>query len=940
MESRMKPEPTKPADGADRTLDVLHFERDSLRAIFAPNSVAVIGATEKEGRVGRTVLWNLISNPFGGTVYPINKRHNQVLGIKAYPNVARVPEPIDLAVIVTPAATVPGVVSECVAAGVKGAIIISAGFKEAGEAGVELERQIAETARGKLRLIGPNCLGVMRPVTHLNATFASAMARPGTVGFISQSGALLTAVLDWSFRENVGFSACVSVGSMLDVDWGDLINFLGDDPHTHSIMIYMESIGDARSFISAAREVALTKPIIVIKAGRTAAAAKAAASHTGALAGSDDVLDAVFRRCGVLRVNSISDLFHMAGVLAKQPRPSGPRLTIVTNAGGPGVLATDALIALGGELAELSAPTMQALDRVLPPHWSHGNPIDILGDADPERYAQALEIASKDPNSDGLLVVLTPQAMTDPTETARRLTKFAVTRGKPVLASWMGGKDVVAGEAILNQANIPTFGYPDTAARTFTLMDRYAYNLRGLYETPTLVEAAMEAAPDRARAQQFILDARQAGRTLLTEFESKQVLAAYRIPTVPTRIAGSEDEAVKCAAAIGYPVVLKLHSQTITHKTDVGGVQLNLADADAVRRAYRAIESGAKAVREPRLRGGKHFLGVTVQPMIKLDGYELIVGSSIDAQFGPVLLFGAGGQLVEVLRDRALALPPLNTTLARRMMEQTTIYKALKGVRGRPPVDLAALARLLVQFSQLVIEQRWIKEIDINPLLAAPAPIAPPVDGAESGAAGLIALDARIVLHGPDVGEDQLPRLSIRPYPAQYDSEWTSKSGMPVTIRPIRPEDEPMIVKFHATLSEQSVYMRYFHYIQYNRRVAHERLTRLCFIDYDREMALVVERKDPKTGERVILAIGRLSKLHQTAEAEFAILVSDAYQGQGFGGELLRRLVQIGRDEKLKRIVATILPDNVAMQRVSRKIGFKLKRVESEFHAELDLSQS
>jgi acetyltransferase len=936
----MKPTPTKPANGADRALDVLHFERDSLRAIFAPKSVAVIGATEKEGRVGRTVLWNLISNPFGGTVYPINKQHNQVLGIRAYPDVASAPEPIDLAVIVTPAPTVPGVVSECVAAGVKSAIIISAGFKEAGEAGIELERRIAETARGKLRLIGPNCLGVMRPVTHLNATFASAMARPGTVGFISQSGALLTAVLDWSFRENVGFSACVSVGSMLDVGWGDLINYLGDDPHTHSIMIYMESIGDARSFISAAREVALTKPIIVIKAGRTAAAAKAAASHTGALAGSDDVLDAVFRRCGVLRVNSISDLFNMAEALAKQPRPSGPRLTIVTNAGGPGVLATDTLIALGGELAELSAPTMEALDKVLPPHWSHGNPIDILGDADPERYAQALEIAATDPDSDGLLVVLTPQAMTDPTETARRLTKFAATRGKPVLASWMGGKDVAAGEAVLNQANIPTFGYPDTAARMFTLMNRYAYNLRGLYETPTLVEAEMEAAPDRARARQFILDARKSGRTLLTEFESKQILAAYRIPTVPTRIAGSEDEALKCAAAIGYPVVLKLHSQTITHKTEAGGVQLNLADADAVRRAYRAIESGAKAVREPHTRGVKNFLGVTVQPMIKLDGYELIVGSSIDAQFGPVLLFGAGGQLVEVFRDRALALPPLNTTLARRMMEQTTIHKALKGVRGRASVDLDALARLLVRFSQLVVEQPWIKEIDINPLLAAPSPAASPPEAGEPGARGIIALDARVVLHAPDLRDDQLPRLSIRPYPAQYASEWTSKAGMPVTIRPIRPEDEPLMVKFHATLSEESVYMRYFHYIQYNRRVAHERLTRLCFIDYDREMALVVERKDPKTGERTILAIGRLSKVHQTVDAEFAILVSDAYQGHGFGGELLRRLVQIGRDEKLKRIVATILSDNVAMQHVSRKIGFKLKRVESEFSAELDLSKA
>src|SRR5512135_585533 len=431
--------------------DILHSRRKPLDAIFAPRTVAVIGATERPGSVGRTVLWNLISNPFGGTVFPINLNRSSVLGIKAYPKLSALPEPVDLAVIATRAPTVPDLIGECVAAGVKGAIIISAGFKEAGAAGVELERRIADQARGKMRLIGPNCLGVMRPRTHLNATFASAMARPGTVGLISQSGALLTAVLDWSFRENVGFSACVSVGSMLDVDWGDLINYLGDDPHTHSIMIYMESIGDARSFISAAREVALTKPIIVIKAGRTAQAAKAAASHTGALAGSDDVLDAVFRRCGVLRVNSISDLFYMAEVLAKQPRPAGPRLTIVTNAGGPGVLATDTLIAMGGELAELSAESLAALNQVLPPHWSHGNPIDILGDADPERYAQALAIAAKDPNSDGLLVALTPQAMTDPTETARRLAAFAVTRGKPVLASWMGGKDVVAGEAILNQ---------------------------------------------------------------------------------------------------------------------------------------------------------------------------------------------------------------------------------------------------------------------------------------------------------------------------------------------------------------------------------------------------------------------------------------------------------------------------------------------------------
>ena len=932
----MEQNATKPARSTDRASDVLHFERTSLRAIFAPRTVAVIGATERQGAVGRTVLGNLIGNPFGGVIYPINKRHDQVLGIGAYSSIARVPEPVDLAIIVTPAPTVPRIVEECVAAGVSSAIIISAGFKEAGAEGAALERKIAEIARGRMRIIGPNCLGVMRPTTHLNATFAAAMARPGKVGFISQSGALLTAVLDWSFRENVGFSACVSVGSMLDVGWGDLINYFGDDPHTQSIMIYMESVGDARSFISAAREVALTKPIIVIKSGRTAAAARAAASHTGALAGSDDVLDAVLRRCGVLRVNSIGDLFYMAEVLAKQPRPSGPRLSIVTNAGGPGVLATDTLIALGGELAELSAQSLAALNKLMPPHWSHGNPIDILGDADPDRYARALAIAAADPNSDGLLVVLTPQAMTNPTETARRLTEFATIPGRPLLASWMGGTEVVAGEKILNQANIPTFGYPDTAARTFMLMVRYAQNIRGLYETPTLVET--DAAPDHARAQQLILEARAAGRTLLTELESKQVLAAYHIPTVPTHLAANEGDAVRCADAIGYPVVLKLHSQTLSHKTDVGGVRLNLADATAVRSAYQAIESAAE-----KAPGNDNFLGVTVQPMIRTEGYELILGSSADPQFGPVLLFGAGGQLVEVLGDRALALPPLNTTLAMRMIEQTTIHKALKGVRGRRPVDLAALAQLLVRFSQLVIEQRWIKEIDINPLLAT-GPTGASQSGASarlgwiSEAEGLVALDARVVLHGPEIGADQLPRLAIRPYPAQYVSDWTSKEGVAVTIRPIRPEDEPMMVNFHATLSEESVYMRYFHYIQYNQRIAHERLIRLCFIDYDREMALVVERRHPETGETAILAIGRLSRLHQSMDAEFAILVSDAWQGHGFGAELLRRLVQIGRDEKLDRIVATILSDNVAMQRVSRKIGFKLTRDGPEYNAELDLA--
>jgi len=893
--------------GGDSVQEILRPREHPLDVFFEPESVALIGATENPGSVGRTVLWNLISTPFGGTVYPVNPKRPSVLGIRAYPSITEVPEKVDLAVITTPAKTVPGIIRECVACGVRAAIVISAGFKELGPEGLALEQQVlAEALKGKMRIIGPNCLGLMSPLSGLNATFARGMALPGNVGFISQSGALCTAVLDWSFREQVGFSAFVSIGSMADVGWGDLIDYLGNDPRTRSILIYMESIGDARAFLSAAREVALSKPIIVIKPGRTAAAAKAAASHTGSLTGSDEVLDAAFRRSGVLRVNNIADLFYMAEVLAKQPRPAGPRLAIVTNAGGPAVLATDALVTSGAEISEISTETMEELNKILPAAWSRNNPMDILGDAPPERYAKALEIVAKDPNADGMLVILTPQSMTDPTKTAEHLKPYAKIEGKPVLASWMGGTEVAAGEEILNRAGIPTFPYPDTAARAFVYMWRFAYNLRGLYETPMAPETE-EAAADRAKADRIIQTVRQSGRTILTEFESKQLLATYGIPTVETHIAATVDEAVALANQIGFPVVLKLYSETITHKTDVGGVQLNLRTEEAVRMAFQSIES---SVRDKV--GIQYFQGVTVQPMIKLDGYEVIIGSSIDPQFGPVLLFGMGGQLVEVFKDRALALPPLNTTLARRMMEQTKIYKALKGVRGRKPVDLAALEQLLVRFSHLVVENRWIKEIDINPLLASPD--------------RLVALDARVVVHELAVTADKLPKLSIRPYPTRYVGAWTMKDGAEVTIRPIRPEDEPLLVKFHETLSERSVYQRYLHLLKLSQRVAHERLTRICFIDYDREMALVAETKDPATGEPKVIAVARLKKSHGTNEAEFAIIISDEYQGRGLGSELLQRLLEVGKTEKLARITGDILPDNFVMQRICEKIGFELKR--------------
>lgn len=896
-------------------------QRHPLNAIFEPKSIAVVGATEKAGSVGRTILWNLISNPFGGTVFPINAKRASVLGIKAYPSLSALPQQVDLAVIVTPASTVPGIIAECVEAGVKGAIIISAGFKESGAVGARMEQQILEQARrGKLRIIGPNCLGVMSPLTGLNATFAGAMARPGNVAFISQSGALCTAVLDWSLSENVGFSAFISIGSMMDVGWGDLIDYLGSDQQTTSIIIYMETIGDARSFLSAAREVARTKPIIILKAGRTQAAAQAAASHTGALTGSHEVFEAACRRSGVLTVNRIDELFSMAEVLAKQPRPLGPRLTILTNAGGPGVLATDALISAGGQLSALSPQTLAALDQMLPAHWSHSNPVDILGDADPQRYAKALEIAAQDPNSDGLLVILTPQAMTDPTLTAEQLKHYATITGKPILASWMGGAEVASGNMILNRASIPTFPYPDTAAQVFDYMWRYSSNLRSVYETPLPFLELDKGGPDHALASKLIETARQSSRTLLTEVESKQLLAAYGIPTVETRVATSETEAITCAEAIGYPVVLKLFSETITHKTDVGGVQLHLSGADAVRNAYRAI---ATAVRDKV--GAEHFLGVTVQPMITLDGYELILGSSIDPQFGPVLLFGSGGQLVEVYRDRALALPPLTTTLARRMMEQTRVFTALEGVRGRPPVDLVALELLLVRFSYLVVEQHQIKEIDINPLLASPG--------------RLLALDARVVLHSPEISADKLPTLAIHPYPLQYAQPWTLLDGTPVTLRPIRPEDEPLMVKFHETLSDRSVYFRWLHMLGLSQRIAHEQLVGMCFIDYDREMALVADYHNPQTEQDEIIGVGRLIKAHGANEAEFAMLVTDQFQRKGLGTELLRRLIQVGHDEKLQRLMGDIHAENQGMQEVCKKLGFRLQYSSEEqlMSAELEL---
>ncbi len=886
--------------------------RDPLDSIFAARSVAVVGATEKAGSVGRGVLWNLMNTPFGGPIYPVNPTRPSVLGIKAYPKLSALPEKPDLVVVTTPAPSVPTVIAEAADLGIPAAVVIPGGFRETGPAGLELERQIlAHARRGHLRLIGPNCLGVMNPISGVNASCAAAMARRGNVAFISQSGALCAAVLDWALREMVGFSAFVSIGSMLDVGWGDLISYLGDDPNTKSIVIYMESIGDARAFLSAAREVALTKPILVLKPGLTESTPKPVPSSVGSHTEPDDVFEAAFKRCGVLRVNSISDLFHLSEVLARQPRPQGNRLTILTNAAGPGKLAVNALLATGGVLAEMSRETLAELDKFLPPVRGPRNPIELTNTAGADLYARAVETAGRDPSSDGLLVILTPQTMTDATATAEKVKVFGHTEGKPVLASWMGGDVVAAGEAILNRADVPTFAYPDTAAMAFTSMFRFSENLRALYETPVLSADPTDLASGRARAHSLIESVKSTGRTVLTEAESKDLLACYGIPAVVTRIAGTADEAAKLAGQIGFPVVLKLYSETVTHKAEVGGVQLNLENQAGVRQAFHDIQAAVT-----QAKGSGHFQGVTVQKMSNLArGYELILGSSIDPEFGPVLLFGMGGQLVEVFRDKALGFPPLNTTLARRMMETTRIYKALRGVQGRPPVGLAALEKLLVGFSQLVAEQRWIREIEINPLFAS--------------ADELVALDARVVLQDPETAEDHLPKLAIRPYPTQYVDRWTTKDSLEVAIRPIRPEDEPAMVRFHEGLSERSVYLRYFSPLKLQQRVAHDRLIRICFNDYDREIALVAEHKDP-AGPNEILAVARLSKLHATSTAEFAVVVTDTWQNKGLGTELTRRLVQVARNEKLSRLLAYALQENYGMLTMCKKLGFKVRREAGE----------
>ncbi len=877
----------------------------NLNKIFAPNSIAVVGASKQESSVGRTVLQNLAAGGFKGPVYPVNPKYQDIDGTACLESVGQLPGDVDLAVICTPAATVPEIVRQCGEAGILGLVILSAGFREASQQGQELEAAVRQAAMAfdGLRIIGPNCLGVMAPHQLLNASFASDSPMPGQVAFISQSGALCTAVLDWAIEEKIGFSHFVSVGNMLDVGIADLIDYFATDGFTKSIIMYVESINEAREFMSAARAFTRKKPIIAYKAGRFVESAKAAASHTGAMAGVDSVYEAAFSRAGIVRVFEIDDLFDCAELLARQKTPAGPRLAIVTNAGGPGVMATDSLLEHHGLLSQLSESTIQALDQHLSSAWSHANPIDVLGDARPEHFAVAVKHALADKQVDGVLVVLSPQAMTDPTGAAKAVIDSASHSSKPVLATWMGGRRVRPGIDLLNEAGIPTYWSPEKGVRAFMHLVTYGRNRELLYETPR--EVPLEFPLDRAKLRAVFDTILSEGQDILSESTSKALLEAYEIPVSKTYVARTKDDAVQYADRVGYPVVLKVYSPEITHKTDVGGVELDLTNRKEVELAFdRIIENGQ------RLCPSANLQGVSVQPMVvNPNGRELIVGAKRDPVFGTVLLVGAGGTAAELFHDRALELPPLSERLARRMLESLRMWPLLKGFRGRPGVNVDRLVEVLMRMSYLVADYPEIVELDVNPLLVTP-------DDA-------IALDARIVLDHQAVLHPVRPysHLAIRPYPEELTKRITLKDGSSVLLRPIKPEDEPMWHALLASCSPETIRLR-FRYLFKN--TTHEMAARFCFIDYDREIAIVAETEQDR--QRKLIGVGRLVADADHREAEYAILIGDPWQGFGLGSLLTDYCLGICEHWEIRSVVAEMAPENERMIRMFDHRGFEFDR--------------
>ena len=882
----------------------------NLDRIFNPESIAMIGASDEEGSVGCILLKNLTESEYEGRVYPVNIHKSEILGLKAYQTVDQLPETVDLAVIATPAKTVPDIVEQCGKAGIIGIIIISAGFKEIGPEGKALEDKILEIKKEyDIRIVGPNCLGIIRPSIRLNATFAAKMPKPGNIAFISQSGALCSAILDWAIHENIGFSNFVSIGSMIDVNFGDLIDHFGTDPKTRSILMYIEGITDARKFMSAARHFARTKPIIVLKAGKFSESAKAVASHTGSLTGEDMIYGAAFKRAGMMRVEEIGDLFNCAEVLGMQPVPKGPNLAIITNAGGPGVMATDALIARGGKLAKLSQKTMETLNSILPHYWSRGNPIDILGDAKTDRYKAVVEACLHDENVDALLIIYTPQGVVESAEIAKGIVEFCKGMrycNKTISTSFMGHEEVEEANRIFNENSIPTYTTPEQAVKTYMHMYQYKRNLELLYETPE--ELPVDIVPPKRPLMVIMRNVALENREILTETEAKKLLEYYNVPVVKTLIAKTADEAAILASHIGYPVVLKILSPQIVHKTDAGGVVLDITSEAELRGAFEAVIQRAKEY-NPRA----EIQGVTVQPMIKKQGYEVIIGAKTDPLFGPVILFGMGGVGVELFKDVAIGLPPLNQTLVRRIMEETKVYQLLKGYRNVPPANIRLLEEIVMRFSQMLVDFPQLKEVDINPLF---------IDEKEA-----FALDARVVIDKERVFAKLAPHehLVISAYPKKYETLWKLRDGRTILLRPIKPEDEPLWLEMFQNFSDESIHYRFFEII---KDTPHEVRVRYCNIDYDREIGIVAELNEG--GRRKILGVVRLIVEPNGKTGEIAIIVADPWQGLGLGSKMTDYMIEICKDKKLETVYGIMLRDNHRATNLMEKMGFTLKYLDHD----------
>ncbi|EIJ34742.1 bifunctional acetate--CoA ligase family protein/GNAT family N-acetyltransferase [Thiothrix nivea] len=883
-----------------------------LNQLFAPQSIAVFGASHRENAVGTLVFQNLLTAGFKGAIYPINPKHAEIQGHQAWPNLTELNKPVDLAVIATPARTVPAIIQQCGENGVKGVVVISAGFAEAGPQGKRLQKDIVDIARQhNIHIIGPNCLGIMRPSVGLNATFSRNQALPGNLALVSQSGAMCTAILDWAASQQIGFSTIVTLGDTADVDFGDALDYLALDPKTDSILLYVEGIHDARGFMSGLRTASRMKPVIVLKAGRYEEVSHAVTSHTGAIVGRDDAFEAALERAGVVRVNSVSQLFAAAQVLSSGIRVQQDRLLILTNGGGPGVMATDRAVETGVRMAELSPATLEALNKILPFTWSHGNPVDILGDADPERYTAALKICMQEENLDGVLVMLSPQAMTDPAGVAQAVAEVCKeTKNrkhcKPILTCWMGEEQVATGRKILADAGVPHFRTPETAVEAFAYLTQYRSNQKLLMQVPPSVrEQARE--PDVAGARLIIESVLAEGRRSLSTTESRAILSAFRIPSMPTILARSPAEALVAAESLGYPVVMKISSPNITHKSDVDGVRLNIASAHDVRSVYQELTEAAQ-----RILPEAHIEGVTVESMYHSNSSrELMVGVVRDPVFGPVISFGTGGTSVEVHRDRAVALPPLNDYMIKKTVCRTRIAKLLGDFRNMPSINFEALWKVMQRVSEMVCELPEIVEMDINPLVADEH--------------GVVAVDARFIINYPPATARRYDHMAIHPYPNDLVKRQQLADGTDITIRPIRPEDAEIEQAFVRNLSKESRYMRF---MQALRELTPDMLVRLTQIDYDREMAFLALSK--QNGEELEIGVARYAINPDKASCEFALVIADEWQNRGLGGLMMQTLIDTARSRGLRTVEGEVLAHNTGMLKLMQRLGFDKHRSEMD----------